>query len=466
VLHFPGDEKKKDFKETFTKKIEDNDFDFRGVWFPDKVHFAKFEFTAAVNFNDATFSAEVDFTFTTFSTAASFSCASFIKGVHFGGARFRADADFSGAIFGAEAGFYETNFSGKADFNSAKFRAGANFSSAAFSGEAEFSGTDFSAKADFNDASFSEMVHFNNAIFSAGADFSDTWFRRDADFTVSSFMADADFRAAIFSAEAFFNDATFHAEAAFSDTRFDDHVRFAGSERKPVFDSGSSFGLQFARIQKPDYISFHTLTLRPHWFVNVDPRKFEFTNVDWKWCGINEEIASLKEIDVSSPYHMLAIACRHLAVNAEENHRYQEASRFRYMAMDAKRLGRWRGADFRRLSWWYWLASGYSERVLRAFMVLMGIMLISAALYTHVGFCRWEPRIASEADLTITKRDEVGAPLTLSRALHYSAAVITLQRPEPRPATTAAQTIVLLESIVGPVQAALMALAIRRKFMR
>lgn len=57
-------------------------------------------------------------------------------------------------------------------------------------------------------------------------------------------------------------------------------------------------------------------------------------------------------------------------------------------------------------------------------------------------------------------------PLKLNRALMYSLGVMTLQKPEPRPATTAAQAIVLAETILGPVQAALLALAIRRKFMR
>ena len=60
----------------------------------------------------------------------------------------------------------------------------------------------------------------------------------------------------------------------------------------------------------------------------------------------------------------------------------------------------------------------------------------------------------------------MGAPLKFSRALAYSAGVMTLQKPEPRPATIAGQTLVLLETVLGPVQAALLALAIRRKFMR
>lgn len=51
-------------------------------------------------------------------------------------------------------------------------------------------------------------------------------------------------------------------------------------------------------------------------------------------------------------------------------------------------------------------------------------------------------------------------------ALTYSAGVMTLQKPEPRPATRLARGLVLLETILGPLQAALLALAIRRKFMR
>ncbi len=134
--------------------------------------------------------------------------------------------------------------------------------------------------------------------------------------------------------------------------------------------------------------------------------------------------------------------------------------------MDAKRRTQGAGFAFWKLNSWYWLASGYAERSLQAFLVLLGILLLFALLYNHVGFARWEPKFSSESDVASTKRDEVGAPLKFSRALTYSVGVMTLQKPEPRPATTAAQTVVLIETILGPVQAALLALAIRRKFMR
>ena len=188
--------------------------------------------------------------------------------------------------------------------------------------------------------------------------------------------------------------------------------------------------------------------------------------VDWDRHSLRDEVKSLRERNISSPYRVLAIACRQLSVNSEEHQRYGDASTFRYVAMEAKRRTQWYGCAFWRLNWWYWLASGYGERVLRAFLVLISIMVISAGAYTRTGFARWEPKPSSEAEAANAKRDEVGSPLAFKRALTYSLAVMTLQRPEPRPATTTAQTVVLLETILGPVQAALLALAIRRKFMR
>jgi pentapeptide repeat protein len=404
VLHLPEKEKSVDFQKAFQRKRDQKDFNFRGVWFPDELDFSRFDFTANADFSYATFTDRVDFSYATFSMRAEFS-----------------DAAFSGVAY----------------FRSATFRANANFRSSTFG-----------AMAYFNSATFSAEVYFRSATFSATAYFHD----------------------AAFSATAYFQNAAFSSAAYFRSATFADHVRFAGDMGRSVFPDTSSLDLQFVRIEKPDYVSFHTLTLRLHWFVNVDARKFNFTNVDWGWRSpnmvIREELESLKVKDVSSPNRMLAIACRQLAVNAEENNRYEEASRFRFMSMDALRREKLLGFAPWRLSWWYWLASGYGERVLKAFLVLLGIWLVFGLFYTQTGFARREPKLASESDIANATRDEIGTPLGFSRALTYSAGVMTLQKPEPRPVTHAAQTVVLLETILGPVQAALLALAIRRKFMR
>lgn len=488
VLHFPSKQKSEDFHQALQRKIESKDFDFRGVWFPE----ASFE--------------EFDF-----GTAADFRYATFNEKANFSGARFGA-ANFDFVYFNAGANFTSASFSKRADFTSTNFRAGAYFNNASFSEVVDFGSARFRGPGYFGYASF-QAANFSNASFcGALADFSGATFSAAANFSGTKFDAVAEFGNASFSAEAYFIEASFSAALNFSFATFKHHVRFAGKEGSAVFAAPSYLDLRFARIEKPELMSFHTITLRPYWFVNIDPRKFEFSNVDWYWRSINKEIASLQNNEVSSPYRMLAIACRHLAVNAEENHRYEEASKFRYMAMDTRRLKwveklqgnfflghwrlfskvvirftrsvkrppgvrrrkllrlkryagvYWRGLDL--LHWLYWALSGYGERVLRAAVVLIGILILSAALYTQVGFARWEPRITNESEAMTTKRDDVGAPLKPARSLTYSAAVMIVQRPEPRPVTTAAHTIVLLETILGPVQAALLALAIRRKFMR
>ncbi|HKV34364.1 MAG TPA: pentapeptide repeat-containing protein, partial [Pyrinomonadaceae bacterium] len=262
VFHLPCADKNPAFYDALQKKIDKQDFNFKGFWFPADSNFAIFVFRKPVDFNEATFS--------------------------------------------AAAVFFHATFNKNVSFEETIFNAGADFRGATFLGDAYFGSARFGAKADFSETSFNEWVHFRSAVF-------------------------------------------------------EDHVVFS-SQLETSSVQTLSLNLQFARVEKPEHLSFHTLTLNPGGFVNVDARKFDFTNVDWQWRGTKEEIKGLQWFNVPAPHRMFAIACRQLAVNAEENHRYEEASKFRYMAMDARRLEHWRGMDFRRLSWWYWFASGYGER--------------------------------------------------------------------------------------------------------
>jgi hypothetical protein len=455
VLHFPGEKNFARFTEVLEKKLEIKDFNFSGVWFPGRFSFRHFHFSEKAMFSAAVFVGEADFVETVFGEGASFLSAVFYSKANFAAARFNQWADFRYTGFGGRADFLHAIFSAKANFNSAFFRGQGDFASAWFGEEVNFSGATFCAQTFFSNATFDDYVRFSS----------------------------------------------------------EDDLGLHGSENRQPFIDTSSVDFQYIRTEKPDRISFHTLTLHPHWFVNADTRKFDFTNVEWRG-SLNQEIKYLKFREVSPPHRLLAIACRQIAVNAEENHRYEEASRFRYMAMDARRLqwleklrdisfikihwrtlkktlvrlnrslrrdwgvqGRtltrskrflvvyWKSFDL--LHWLYWAASGYGERIARAFMVLIGIWLIFACLYTQVGFARPEQKAWSESDVAAAKHNEVDAPLRpLSRALTYSAKVMILQRPEPRPITTTAESIVILETILGPLQGALLALAIRRKFMR
>jgi hypothetical protein len=201
-----------------------------------------------------------------------------------------------------------------------------------------------------------------------------------------------------------FNGFEFSGAANFFSVTFKDQVRFSGNHS---FGDQSALDLQLARIEKPERLSFHTVTLRP----------------------------------------------------------YEEASTFRYWAMDLARHHKWAGLVFWKTDWLhvlYWTVSGYGERILRAFGCLLGVLIIFALLYTQVGFTQ----SANANAASTTSVDNVGHPLALSRAITYSLGVMRLQRPEPRPLTSWVHALVTLEMILGPVQAALLGLAIRRKFMR
>src|SRR5215831_16880767 len=95
-------------------------------------------------------------------------------------------------------------------------------------------------------------------------------FSGDANFNSASFSADADFYGVKFSVDASFNIATFK-----------DYVHFGCNSRSEAFGDQTQLTFYSSRFEKPDRVSFHTLDLKPNGFVNVDSRKFEFTDVEF-----------------------------------------------------------------------------------------------------------------------------------------------------------------------------------------
>src|SRR6266498_3493983 len=489
VLHYPGNEKAEDFKVVLERKLDSKDFDFCGIWFPYRANFAK-----------ARFSVNADFSKAIFSMGAIFRNAEF-KRADFSNATFSADADFALAKFSEDANFSNANFSAKANFNDTDFKKAADFREAIFSENVRFIAANFKAAADFSDASFSKEGYFSDASFTAAAKFA-----------IASFNADANFSKASFGAAAKFNHTSFSDAANFIETTFKDYFYFTGSSSRRSFGDQQRLNFQFAHFEKPDRVSFRTLDLKPHWFVHVDSRKFEFIDVEFRFV-LNEELKYLNNANVIAPHRLLAIACRQLAANAEENHRYKQAADFRYASMDAERL-EWlqdpKKRKFQFLHWLYWIASGYGERVGLAFGVLAVLWLLFAFSYTKVGFehktnnpSNDQQSIAPQEDVapkpvTITtqtlvisetilsplqfehktdkpsgnqsaivaQQDVAGKPLPFNKVFTYSLGVMSLQKPDPKPVTTVAQTLVIFETILCPLQAALLALAIRRRFMR
>ena len=247
----------------------------------------------------------------------------------------------------------------------------------------------------------------------------------------------------------------------FNETTFRDKVSFLGTKENKVFgpEAWASFG--YVRIDKPELLSFDTVRLHPGWFINVDVRKADFTDVEWYGLPggpkrrLKEEIKDLEAHGVKSAYPLLAQACQRLAANAEENRNHLHASGFNYWAMDAQRKEKW-ASSFApwRLIWWYWALSGYGERTWRSAIWLVEIMVGFALLYLLVGRVQGLP-------------DALGYMQGLPEAVVYSLGVMSRQAEKlPSEASTLLKSLVFIEGILGPLQVALFALALRRRFMR
>lgn len=560
VLHVPGADKKEAFDIAFERKQASYDSNYQGVWFPPGNWFTGLEIRQPLDFTSAVFNDRASFYKTTFKSDVKFRGTTFEEDAWFGNSTFGAKVDFSSATFRKKADFGRATFSGEVDFSSVSFRDKADFGHARFEAFANFWRCTFTGDADFRDSVFLKTASFWPGIFNSTASFTNasfvsanfrasefngkavfTWcafrfatfrqasFNSDADFFDSRFEGTANFAGATFNAvarltqsefnsEARFEFTTFNGEADFSYAVFKDLVSFSGEHGSSGFGRNAAADFRNARFEMPSRISFHGLTLRPHWFVNLDPREFEFVDVKWKgnltWDFIDIEIRELKkreELEEKTAAHrleehrksveqyhdefeierlkryeaedasaeatksadkrtrffrLLSITCRQLAVNSEENHRYDQASNFRFWSMELLRKEGWRARG--RLSigvlhTLYRYLSGYGEEIGRAFLVLVGICLLFAFLYTRVGFVR---PASTAPSAMVSTTDEVGQPQKLAKALPYSLAVLTLQRPDPRPLTATAWFTVLAETIVGPIQAALLILAVRRRFMR
>jgi hypothetical protein len=256
--------------------------------------------------------------------------------------------------------------------------------------------------------------------------------------------------------------------------------------------------------------------LHPSWFVNTDVRKVNFTDV--KWYGMPDgpegtlggDISSLKEheyYESGSLHTLLAQTCRRLSDNAEENREYPLANEFHYWSMDVLRIGSWsviyeallkeevrqdikegehrdinfkdllrpKALDVRSLlrkdTWHhvkgrrrfglvnslYWALSGYGVRAARALLVLVGMCAAFAALYMLLG----------PDALRVSSASSIGQALEHGgQAVVYSVSTMARLNPEPKPDPGLFQFLVAIEGILGPLQIALFALALRRKVMR
>ena len=195
---------------------------------------------------------------------------------------FPPDYVFKDRIFNGVADFSSATFMGDAYFKSAKFQGRAEFRSATFRGTAVFENATFFAEAFFGWATFSSDVNFKKAKFKGPTEtfFNFSNFARTTIFDNAEFDSDVSFDSAVFGedSDVFFYRSSFKGNVDFQYCIAKGLLRF--SELRD--NDGCTFDFQEAAFENASRISFHTMTLRPNWFVNVDSRKFVFAEINWK----------------------------------------------------------------------------------------------------------------------------------------------------------------------------------------
>ena len=456
LLHFPGEAKAVEFNTLIQTKLEHADYDFSGCWFPKTADFEHFHFKSDAKFRDAVFVKGANFAGSRFEGSANFSNSRFKTDEHIGNA---TKVNFAETTFGKNSDFSSASFDGETAFDLAQFNARADFYNGNFYGPIAFTGASFSNDANFREVTFREdavlsagfggEAQFDSAVFLKGGDFSGSRFNGVAEFSLAEFKGVARFNRCMFASHADFSYSSFEKNVDLSCSRFQSSVRFLGGFLKwnrtiRTFSLNSYVDLQEAEFEHPKEVTFQSVRLRPSWLIGTNPREFTFVNVEWHPSKLSEEIEHFTERRIPYFHRLLEKTFWDISKNQEENSYYEQASRFRFWAFDVRRRSRLFGWKFWTLDWWYWAVSGYGERVGRAFVGLILIWIVFGFLYKLSGIGNFR----------------------FPQAMLYSFQVLLLQNPEPLPTTLSQRALFSLEKIAGPLQTALLALAIRRKFMR
>jgi hypothetical protein len=132
----------------------------------------------------------------------------------------------------------------------------------------------------------------------------------------------------------------------------------------------------------------------------------------------------------------------------EENREYPLANEFHFWSMDTLRKENRR--RFGLIRTMYWLLSGYGVRARQAFLMLLGIWAAFTILYILIPSSPFSGFSLSD----------------FGKAIVYSLGAMARLNPEPKPDPGWFQFLVTVEGLVGPLQIALLLLAIRRQVMR
>lgn len=266
--------------------------------------------------------------------------------------------------------------------------------------------------------------------------------------------------------ELVFEESTCHGKINLDKAVFAGKLFLKGNKYEFFTKTQNALSLKDVRFEKPTNANFSSIRLRPHYFVGVDTTKLNFHDCVWSDSVIDEELKCCSHKE-------LAQTANQIAINYEETRQFEESSFFRYRAMETKRIEKKGWRRIINLHWVYKWTSGYGEHWSWAVLVLVGVLFYFGLFYATplAKFDYGEkPQKKAESfaqklcDLAIMRGNSAG--MNGCDAAVHSLYVSALQRPEPKAADALTKLFVILQTILAPLQAALLALAIRRKFIR
>ena len=470
--------------------------DFRGRLFHAICRFDHAIFTQGASFFDSTFTQNANFRGATFTQNTDFWNALFKQDADFSEATFNKDANFHETSFRQDANFHETSFRQDANFRGATFTQDANFHSATFIQNANFSNATFTQNADFLRATFTQDAGFQGATFTQNADFLRATFTQDADFQGTTFTQNADFLRATFTQTVRFEETKFHGTANWSSSRFLDRAVFRRTIFDPKIAGEPSAVFALTSFSKPVDVVFDDVDLSRALFHNCDVSQVSFSSsVEWAKRPNNRGLAVFEEtIDLEQEYatglkrngqrdyRAVEQIYHQLKKNYDSRLEYRTANYFHYGEMEMMRMAvpnhgllSWMPAWlYRRLSpvALYRFASDYGNSYGKPFLWLLGILILSAALFPIPGLMR---QVTTKTETYISRWDfqkgygknlKAEARL-IGKSVITSIDTATFQRtPEYTPVYPWGRVLAIMETLLTSSLFALFLLAIRRQFRR
>ncbi len=362
--------------------------------------------------------------------------------------------NFFRAKFYGKINFFKTTFEASTTFEGAEFFEYISFFHASFKGEMNFTNATFHDRVIFNDASFYNLANYFETTFSKNASFIKTVFHKSADFTWAQFYGNADFLRASFKSYSDFYNSAFFKQCIFTEAEFADLVFFYNK-----LDEGNIFNDRtfFDKLRLKGNIIFDHVNLNKMTLLDTDLKKIDFITCNWvtekkQKVLFDEKLLLVRDSKETQQAYLDRIErveslYRQLKQKCKDEHDEREASNWHYREKEMKRKqGRLFGYNPFSLLVWYWLSSGYAERPIRAAIFLIGLFVVFALslnLLTEFPDFDFKNQLLIISQYVTFEKEPLFKPELFWGHMHKLAAKIFI-----------------------PLQAALMALAIRNRYRR